>query len=95
VGRQFYQGLGRKTERLHSALQAIVRLESQYPHPDIVAALKLAVEHGYFDPLAVEYLLRVVSLTPGPIPPTPTSLEIVVEERALSSYDHVMDGGGR
>jgi hypothetical protein len=95
VGRQFYEGLGRKTERLQSALQAIVRLESQYPHSDILAALRLAVQHRYFDPLAVEYLLRVVSLTAGPVPPTPTSVEVVVEERALSSYDHFISGGGR
>ena len=75
--------------------QAIVRLESQYPHPDILAALKLAVDHGYFDPLAVEYLLRVVSLTSGAVPPTPTSVQIAVEERSLRSYDLFIGGGER
>jgi transposase len=95
VGQRFYEGLGRKTERLQSALQAIVHLESQYPHSDILAAVRWAVEHRYFDPLAVEYLLRVVSLTPGPVPPTPTSVEVVVEERALSSYDYFISGGAR
>ncbi|MBU0512196.1 MAG: IS21 family transposase [Chloroflexi bacterium] len=87
VGRRFYDGLGRKTERLQSALQAIVRLESRYPHADIVAALTLAVDHHYFDSLAVEYLLRVVSLNPGPVPPTPTLVTVTVEERPLAGYD--------
>ena len=50
VGQQFYDGLGRKTERLKAALHAILRLERQYAHPDILAALHMAVAHRYFDP---------------------------------------------
>jgi hypothetical protein len=48
VGRHFYTGLGRKTERLRTALEAILRLERQYPHEDILAALEVAVQHSYF-----------------------------------------------
>jgi hypothetical protein len=96
VGQRFYDGLGRKTERLQSALQAIVQLESHYPHPDTlrVAALKMAVEHRYFDPLAVEYLLRVATLNPAVVPPTPTSVAVTVEERPLHSYDQLIPVGG-
>jgi transposase len=93
VGRRFYDGLGRKTERLHSALQAIVQLERHYPHADIVTALTMAVDHRYFDPLAVEYLLRVATLSPTPVPPTPTLVEVTVEERSLRSYDQFSGGG--
>ena len=93
VGRRFYDGLGRKTERLRSALQAIVQLERRYPHADIVAALTMAVDHRYFDPLAVEYLLRVATLSPAPVPPTPTLVEVTVEERSLHSYDQFIGGG--
>ena len=93
MGRRFYDGLGRKTERLHSALQAIVQLERRYPHTDIVTALTMAVDHRYFDPLAVEYLLRVATLSPAPVPPTPTLVEVAVEERSLCSYDQFIGGG--
>lgn len=94
VGQRFYDGLGRKTERLQSALQAIVQLESHYPHPDVLAALEMAVEHRYFDPLAVEYLLRVATLNPAVVPPTPTTVAVTVEERSLRSYDQFIPVGG-
>jgi len=92
VGRRFYEGLGHKTERLQQALQAIMRLESHYPHADIVTALQLAVDHRFFDPLAVEYLLRVGNLDTGAVPTLPTPLEIPVEQRSLSQYDALYGG---
>ena len=95
VGQQFYDGLGRKTERLKAALHAILRLERQYAHPDILAALHMAVAHRYFDPLAVEYLLRVGSLKAEPPPPMPILDEVIVEQRALSSYDQLFETDGR
>jgi len=92
VGRHFYAGLGRKTERLKAALEAILRLERQYPHEDILAALEVAVQHGYFDVAAVEYLLhtgRAVSVGPSV---TPTAIHVPVEERALQTYDRLQGG---
>ena len=94
VGHQFYAGLGRKTERLKAALQAILKLERQYAHADIMAALQMAVAHRYFDPLAVEYLLRVGSLKAEPPPPMPILDEVTVEQRALSSYDQLFETSG-
>jgi transposase len=94
VGQQFYEGLGRKTERLKSALQSILKLEKQYAHSDIVIALETAVAQRYFDPLAVEYLLRLGSLRAEASPPVPMPGEIVVEERSLSSYDQWVDTRG-
>lgn len=94
VGRRFYEGLGRKTERLKHALQAILKLERQYAHADIMAALQMAVDHRFFDPLAVEYLLRVATLDTEAVPPTPIQIEIPVEERSLSSYDEWVGRGG-
>ena len=95
IGRRFYEGLGHKTERLKQALQAIMKLESHYPHADIVTALQMAVDHRFFDPLAVEYLLRVATLETGAIPPTPTPLEVPVEQRPLTHYDELLslEGG--
>jgi transposase len=92
VGRHFYTSLGRKTERLQSALEAILRLEQRYPHEDILAALEVAVHHGYFDAAAVEYLLqsgKAVSASPSV---TPTSVRVPVEERALDTYDSLLGG---
>jgi transposase len=94
VGHQFYEGLGRKTERLKSALQAILKLERRYAHADIEAALQTAVAHRYFDPMVVEYLLRAGSLQPEPPPPVPILNEVAVEQRALSSYDQFFGTGG-
>ncbi len=94
VGQQFYDGLGHKTERLKAALQAILKLERQYAHPDIMAALQMAVEQRYFDPLAVEYLLRVGSLKAEPPPPMPILDEVTVEQRSLSSYDQLFETSG-
>jgi transposase len=93
VGRHFYAGLGRKTERLKAALEAILRLERQYPHEDILAALEVAVQHGCFDVAAVQYLLhtgRAVSVGPSV---TPTTIHVPVEERALHTYDRLQGGG--
>jgi transposase len=93
VGRHFYAGLGRKTERLKAALEAILRLERQYPHEDILAALQVAVQHGCFDVAAVQYLLhtgRAVSVGPSV---TPTTIHVPVEERALHTYDRLQGGG--
>lgn len=93
VGRHFYTGLGRKTERLKAAMEAILRLERQYPHEDIVAALEVAVQHSYFDAAAVQYLLhtaKAISVT-GTV--TPTDLDVSVEERALETYDLLYGGG--
>ena len=94
VGRRFYEGLGYKTERLKDALQTIMKLESRYAHPDIMIALQLAVDHRFFDPLAVEYLLRVATLDTGAVPPTPTQLEIPVEQRPLTHYDELLGTAG-
>lgn len=58
VGRHFYTGRGRKTERLKESLEVILRLEQRYPHKNTLAALEVAVRHGYFDAGAVEYLLH-------------------------------------
>ena len=91
VGRHFYTGLGRKTERLETALRSILRLEQQYSHADIQAALEIAVQHGYFDPAAVHYLLhtgRVVAVTPSV---TATSIQVEVEERSLDTYDRLWE----
>jgi hypothetical protein len=93
VGRHFYAGLGRKTERLKAALEAVLGLERQYPHEDILAALEVAVQHGYFDVAAVQYLLhtgRAVSVGPSV---TPTTIDVPVEERALHTYDRLQGGG--
>lgn len=91
VGGQFYAGLGRKTERLTTALQAILQLETQYPHTDIVAALEIAVKHSYFDPAAIEYLLRAARTSALNVAPTPAVVDISVEERPLASYDQLME----
>lgn len=94
VGQQFYDGLGRKTERLKSSLQAILKLERHYAHADIEAALDTAVAHRYFDPMVVEYLLRAGSLQAEPPAPVPLLNEVAVEQRALSSYDQFFETGG-
>ncbi|MHC4736420.1 MAG: IS21 family transposase [Planctomycetota bacterium] len=94
VGRHFYTGLGRKTERLKAAMEAILRLERQYSHEDIVAALETAVQHGYFDAAAVQYLLRTGRAVSAHQPVTPTCIDVPVEERALDTYDHLYGGDG-
>jgi len=94
VGRHFYTGLGRKTERLKAALDAILRLERQYPHQDIVAALEVAVQHGCFDVAAVHYLLHTAQAISVKGTVTPTDIDVPVEERALETYDR-LHGGGR
>ena len=74
-------------------MEAILRLERQYPHEDILAALEVAVQHGYFDVAAVQYLLhtgRAVSIGPSV---TPTTIHVPVEERALHIYDRLHRGG--
>jgi transposase len=93
VGRHFYTGLGRKTERLKTALEAILRLERQYPHEDIVAALEVAVQHSCFDAAAVQYLLHTASTIAVKGTVTPTDLDVSVEERTLETYDHLYGGG--
>ena len=92
IGQHFYAGLGRKTERLKTALEAILRLEQRYPHEDIVAALQIAVQHGYFDAAAVQYLLHTGRAISIGRPVTPTSLSVPVQERALDTYDHLYGG---
>jgi transposase len=93
VGRHFYAGLGRKTTRLKSALETVLGLECQYAHEDIIAALEVAVQHGYFDAAAVQYLLQTGrTVTMGP-PVTPTPIQIAVEERCLATYDRLHGGG--
>lgn len=87
VGRHFYTGLGRKTQRLKEALQTILGLEQRYPHEDVLAALEVAVQHSYFDPAAVEYLLQTGRTVAVQSPVTPTSIDVPVEERALATYD--------
>lgn len=93
VGRHFYRGLGHKTAKLQAALKAILRLERQYAHPDILAAMKIAVEHSYFDPAAVHYLLHTASMVPIDRQVTPTAVEVPVEERSLQVYDQLHGGG--
>ena len=87
VGRDFYSGLGRKTERLKEALEAILRLEQRYPHKDILAALETAVGYGSFDAAVVEYLLRTGKGVSSEPATTPTSIDVPVEERDLETYD--------
>jgi len=92
VGSHFYAGLGRKTERLKASLETILRLEQQYPHDDIVAAMSVAVQNGTFDAAVVQYLLhtgRAVSSGPSV---TPTAVQVPVEERALAAYDRLQGG---
>jgi transposase len=92
VGRHFYAGLGRKTERLKASLEAILRLERRYPHEDIVAAMEVAVQNGTFDVAVIQYLLhtgRAVSTGPSV---TPTAIQVPVEERALETYDRLQEG---
>jgi transposase len=92
VGRHFYAGLGRKTERLKTAMESILRLERQYPHQDIVAALEVAVQHGAFDAAVVQYLLHTGRGVSAPAPVTPTGVDVPVEERALDTYDRLYGG---
>jgi len=92
VGRHFYTGLGRKTERLKESLEAILRLEQRYPHEDILAALEVAVQHSYFDAAAVEYLLHTGKAVSIDRSVTPTSIHVPVEERALVTYDALHGG---
>ena len=92
VGRHFYAGLGRKTKHLKEALETVLRLERQYAHEDILAALAVAVQHGYFDVAAVQYLLhtgRVVSIGQSV---TPTAIQVPVEKRSLDAYDQLYGG---
>ncbi len=92
VGSHFYAGLGRKTERLQSSLETILRLEQRYPHEDIVAAMTVAVHNGTFNVAVIQYLLqtgRAVSTGPSV---TPTAIQVPVEERALASYDRLQAG---
>jgi len=93
VGRHFYAGLGRKTTRLKAALEAILRLERQYAHEDILAALEVAVQHGYYDVAAVQYLLQSGRTVTVGQPVTPTPIHIPVEERSLATYDRLHGGG--
>jgi transposase len=97
VGQRFYDGLGRKTKHLKRALKAILRLERRYPHADILAALTTAVEHRCFDPLVVEYLLRVGQLKPVSPVSIPQLDYVTVEQRSLHSYDQCfsLNGGGQ
>jgi transposase len=94
VGRHFYTGLGRRTERLKESLQAILRLEQRYSHEDILGALEVAVQHSYFDAAAVEYLLHTGKTASVEPPVTPTAIHVPVEERALATYD-ALHGGPR
>lgn len=94
VGQRFYDGLGRKTERLKAALQAILQLERRYPHADIVAALTTAVEQRCFDPLVVEYLLRAGQLKPVAPVSIPGLEHVRVEQRSLHSYDRCFGSPG-
>jgi transposase len=102
TGRHFYLGLGRKTSQLKSALEAILRLERQYAHADILAALEVAALHGSFDPAAVHYLLHTASLAPrqAPVMPlaawpdaAPLAFDVPVEQRGLDVYDRLVGGG--
>jgi transposase len=89
VGRHFYAGLGRKTERLQHALETILRLEQQYPHEDILAALEIAMRHNAFDAAAVQYLLHTGKAVGVSRVATPTAIHISVEERPLETYDRL------
>ena len=91
VGRHFYAGLGRKTERLESALRSILRLEQQYSHADIQAALEIAIQHDAFDPAAVHYLLHTGRLVAAEPAITPTPIQVEVEERTLDTYDQLWE----
>lgn len=92
VGRHFYAGLGRKTERLKASLETILRLEQRYPHEDIVAAIAVAVQNGTFDVAVIQYLLHTGrAISPGPSV-TPTTVQVLVEERALETYDRLQAG---
>ena len=91
VGNHFYMGLGRKTQRLEAALQDILKLEQRYPHADILAALEIAVRHGYFDVAAVHYLLRAGHAVAATGSVTPTSMAVDVEERNLEAYDRFVE----
>ena len=93
TGHHFYMGLGRKTDQLRTALESILRLEQQYSHQEILAALDVAVQHGYFDPAAVHYLLRSAAWVPSPQTVTPLALDVAVEERELAVYDRLYGGG--
>ena len=90
VGQHFYAGLGRKTDRLKSALERILRLEREFSHQEIRVALEIAVQHGYFDPAAVHYLLRTGGVVTSQTTVTPTSLQVPVEKRDLASYDQLL-----
>lgn len=94
VGHQFYEGLGHKTQRLSQALQGILKLERHYSHADIELALQRAVEQRQFDPMVVEYLLRVGSTSSEPPPVVPILSDMPVEQRDLGSYDQVFKTGG-
>jgi hypothetical protein len=77
---------------LKEALEAVLRLERQYAHEDILAALAVAVQHGYFDVAAVQYLLhtgRAVSIGESV---TPTTIQVPVEKRSLDAYDQLCGG---
>lgn len=96
MGRHFYAGLGRKTERLESAggvppTRSILRLEQQYSHADIQAALEIAIQHDAFDPAAVHYLLRTGRLVAADPSITPTPIQVEMEERALDTYDQLWE----
>ncbi len=93
VGRHFYAGLGRKTKRLKEALETVLRLERQYAHADIVAALEVAVQHSCFDVAAVQYLLHTGQAISASQPVTPTAICVPVEVRALETYDGLYGGG--
>ena len=92
VGRHFYAGLGRKTKRLQEALETVLRLERQYAHEDILAALDVAVQHGYFDVAAVQYLLHTGRAVSAGQPVTPTTIQVSVETRTLDTYDGLYGG---
>ena len=92
VGRHFYAGLGRKTERLKTSLEAILRLEQQYPHDDIVAAMTVAVQNGTFDVAVIQYLLHTGRAVSTGSSVTPTAIQVPVEERALATYDQLQGG---
>jgi transposase len=92
VGRHFYAGLGRKTERLKTSLETILRLEQRYPHDDIVAAMTVAVQNGTFDVAVIQYLLQTGRAVSTGSSVTPTTVQVPVEERALATYDQLQGG---
>jgi hypothetical protein len=54
--------------------------------------LAVAVQHGYFDVAAVQYLLhtgRAVSIGESV---TPTTIQVPVEKRSLDAYDQLCGG---